>query len=105
MRVESLVEQVADDVAHKGGGGEQERERRVLAHLDHEVLCHGCFQCTVAGAATCYGGVAPMRRLACFVLLAASVHAADSVDASTLEGKVLFGYQGWFGCPSDGPPA
>jgi hypothetical protein len=46
-----------------------------------------------------------MRRLACFVLLAASVHAADSVDASTLEGKVLFGYQGWFGCPSDGPPA
>lgn len=25
-----------------------------------------------------------------------------TVDASTLEGKLLMGYQGWFGCPGDG---
>jgi len=24
------------------------------------------------------------------------------VDASSLDGKLLFGYQGWFGCPEDG---
>lgn len=27
---------------------------------------------------------------------------ADKVDATTLEGKVLFGYQGWFSCPEAG---
>jgi hypothetical protein len=26
------------------------------------------------------------------------------VDATTLDGKLLFGYQGWFGCPGDGSP-
>jgi hypothetical protein len=26
------------------------------------------------------------------------------VDATTLERKLLFGYQGWFGCPGDGSP-
>src|ERR1039457_4202082 len=37
-------------------------------------------------------------------LLCGAIHAADRVDASTLEGKVLFGYQGWFDCPTaDGP--
>lgn len=29
---------------------------------------------------------------------------AAEVDPSTLEGKVLFGYQGWFNCPGDGAP-
>ena len=24
------------------------------------------------------------------------------IDAATLEGKLMFGYQGWFGCPTDG---
>src|SRR5579885_346721 len=28
--------------------------------------------------------------------------AADAVDPSTLENKVLVGYQGWFTCPQDG---
>ena len=28
------------------------------------------------------------------------VPAADKVDSTTLEGKVLFGYQGWFDCPT-----
>jgi hypothetical protein len=35
-------------------------------------------------------------------LLAA--RAADRVDPSTLNGKVLLGYQGWFSCPGDGSP-
>ncbi len=26
------------------------------------------------------------------------------VDPTTLDGKLLFGYQGWFGCPEDGSP-
>jgi hypothetical protein len=33
---------------------------------------------------------------------AAAVDAA--VDATTLQGKLLFGYQGWFACPGDGSP-
>ncbi len=32
-------------------------------------------------------------------LPAASASPAATVDPSTLDGKVLFGYQGWFGCP------
>src|ERR1700730_13240446 len=27
-----------------------------------------------------------------------------AVDATTLDRKLLFGYQGWFGCPEDGSP-
>src|ERR1043166_5113446 len=38
------------------------------------------------------------------LLLACALHAADTVDPKTLEGKVLFGYQGWFNCPGDGSP-
>jgi hypothetical protein len=29
---------------------------------------------------------------------------ATAVDATTLDRKLLFGYQGWFGCPEDGSP-
>ena len=32
----------------------------------------------------------------------AGLFAASPVDPSTLDGKVLVGYQGWFTCPSDG---
>jgi hypothetical protein len=32
----------------------------------------------------------------------AAAQAADSVDPSTLDDKVLIGYQGWFACPQDG---
>jgi len=29
---------------------------------------------------------------------------APTVDPTTLDGKLMFGYQGWFGCPGDGSP-
>jgi hypothetical protein len=35
------------------------------------------------------------------VLVGAALHAAAPVDPSTLERKVLVGYQGWFTCPQD----
>src|SRR6516162_2311243 len=42
-------------------------------------------------------------RIALLVVLCrAAVHAAGGVDASTLDNKVLIGYQGWFTCPEDG---
>jgi hypothetical protein len=39
---------------------------------------------------------------AALTLLAGTAYAAGPVDASTLDNKVLIGYQGWFTCPSDG---
>ena len=51
-----------------------------------------------------------MRNLHRFILPAALLVAcaaacgADRVDASTLQGKVLLGYQGWFNCAGDGAP-
>jgi len=39
------------------------------------------------------------------ILRAQSVPAPhDAVDASTMEHKLLMGYQGWFACPGDGSP-
>ncbi len=35
---------------------------------------------------------------------APSVARAPAVDPSTLYGKLIFGYQGWFACPGDGSP-
>jgi hypothetical protein len=37
-------------------------------------------------------------------LSCAVLRGADKVDASTLNNKVLLGYQGWFNCPGDGSP-
>jgi hypothetical protein len=36
--------------------------------------------------------------------LAAGGSPATAIDATTLHRKLLFGYQGWFGCPDDGSP-
>lgn len=33
-----------------------------------------------------------------------SLALTTTVDATTLDRKLLFGYQGWFGCPEDGSP-
>jgi hypothetical protein len=35
---------------------------------------------------------------------AASSTSSALVDATTLDRKLMFGYQGWFGCPEDGSP-
>jgi hypothetical protein len=47
-----------------------------------------------------------MRTITAVVttLLLAAGLAAQTVDVSTLEGKVLLGYQGWFNCAGDGSP-
>jgi hypothetical protein len=44
----------------------------------------------------------PTRILLVLIFCVAALHAAGTVDASTIDGKVLLGYQGWFTCPSDG---
>jgi hypothetical protein len=47
--------------------------------------------------------VISIRTTVVAFLLVAACGAADKVDPKTLNGKVLFGYQGWFSCPSDPP--
>ncbi|HMF77923.1 MAG TPA: glycoside hydrolase family 71/99-like protein [Bryobacteraceae bacterium] len=42
--------------------------------------------------------------LAALALGCAAMRGADHVDPSTLNNKVLLGYQGWFNCPGDGSP-
>src|SRR4051812_2910140 len=69
-----------------------------------------------------FGGGRPARLLAAALLLVTGLRAADppgrtgaepwlvpytgptraDVDATTLDGKVLCGYQGWFNTPGDG---
>ena len=41
---------------------------------------------------------------AALLVACAAARGADRVDASTLQGKVLIGYQGWFNCAGDGAP-
>jgi hypothetical protein len=43
-----------------------------------------------------------MRIVPVLMLLRAVLDAAGAVDPSTLDNKVLIGYQGWFTCPADG---
>ena len=49
-----------------------------------------------------------MKRLSCICVVVvltfsrSASAAAGTVDASTLDNKVLIGYQGWFACPQDG---
>src|SRR5258708_26391036 len=43
-------------------------------------------------------------KAALIIASAPGVASAAAVDASTLDRKLMFGYQGWFGCPEDGSP-
>ncbi len=43
-----------------------------------------------------------VRRIGAALLLAVASASAQAVDSSTLTGKVLLGYQGWFRCPGGG---
>jgi hypothetical protein len=52
-------------------------------------------------AAACAGPVATSRPQAAVVRQTVDL-AAPTADATTLDRKLLFGYQGWFGCPGDG---
>jgi hypothetical protein len=45
-----------------------------------------------------------VKPLILCALLCASSAVAQTIDASTLDRKVLLGYQGWFDCPSESAP-
>ena len=45
---------------------------------------------------------AQVMRRAALAVNGKSAKARDSVDSSTLTGKLIMGYQGWFNCPGDG---
>jgi hypothetical protein len=57
--------------------------------------------CLLAG---CRSGALPAAGAAPVATVPESVQRAAAVDATTLDRKLLFGYQGWFGCPGDGSP-
>jgi hypothetical protein len=58
--------------------------------------------CLLAGCRT--AAMLPAAASMRIGALADSGVRATAVDATTLERKLLFGYQGWFGCPGDGSP-
>ena len=57
-------------------------------------------------ATACSTGARPRLPTATSRLGAVAVPnvVAAEADPTTLEGKLMFGYQGWFGCPGDGSP-
>src|SRR4029453_17217092 len=61
---------------------------------------------TSALAAACSTGIGQRVPVAAGPIAPTSAVAspASGVDPTTLDGKLMFGYQGWFGCPGDGSP-
>jgi hypothetical protein len=56
----------------------------------------------IAATAACTTGVRLPVADAPAVTIPSAV--ASDADPATLDGKLMFGYQGWFGCPGDGSP-
>ena len=56
---------------------------------------------TASACATGAGARMPTATSRLGAIAVANVVASDA-DPTTLEGKLMFGYQGWFGCPGDG---
>ncbi len=56
---------------------------------------------SVAGLVSCRTGSVPGRSAPAQVFVLAPV-SGPAVDAGSMGRKLLFGYQGWFGCPQDG---
>ncbi len=59
---------------------------------------------TLTAAAGCHARAGQLPPVLAPVVSATATGVATEVDPSTLDGKLMFGYQGWFGCPGDGSP-
>lgn len=57
---------------------------------------------SLAIAAACTRALAPPGSGAAKTVPAPAIAVHAGVDPATLERKLMFGYQGWFGCPGDG---
>lgn len=63
----------------------------------------GLLLCVVTGLAACRTAPAPVPpRAPAPPVGAGMVGPGPEVDTTSMDGKLLFGYQGWFGCPEDG---
>ena len=61
--------------------------------------------CAFVSLVGCRAGMRPLPAAATLTrTIVQTVETAAPVDATTILGKLLFGYQGWFGCPDDGSP-
>ena len=60
--------------------------------------------CTLLTGCRTAGAPLPTAAAMRIGAVAASTTLATPVDATTLDRKLIFGYQGWFGCPDDGSP-
>jgi hypothetical protein len=60
---------------------------------------------TFASIGGCRAGMRPLPATGALNrTIAEAARPAPPVDATTIHRKLLFGYQGWFGCPGDGSP-
>jgi hypothetical protein len=60
--------------------------------------------CTCSVLTACHAALRPPRAAALSAASGSGSTSAAIVDPTTLDRKLMFGYQGWFGCPDDGSP-